>query len=120
MGVTNYDIIQVDEIRTVRPQTIIATTNGTTPVSVFGSTGPGYAITIVAVMLVSLDTTAGNITVENPASTVVVTIAKGTVAGTVVGGTTLANTAVAASSNLIVNSSTAGNARVNITFQRTP
>lgn len=118
MGVTNYDIISVDEVRTPRPQTILATTDGTTAVSVFGAAGPGYAITIVGIMLVSLDTTAGNITVENPASTVVATIAKGTVAGVVVGATTLANTAVAATSNLIVDSSSAGNARVSITYVR--
>lgn len=119
MGVTNFDIVQADEFRTVRPQAILATTNGTTAVSVFGSTGPGYAITIVGITIVSLDTTAGNITVENPASTVVATIAKGTVAGVVIGATTLANTAVAATSDLIVDSSTAGNARVTIMYQRT-
>lgn len=116
MGVTNYDVVQADEFRTARPQTIVATTNGTTAVSVFGSGGPGYAITITGVYLISLDTTAGNITVENPASTVVVTIAKGATAGAMVGGVTLANTAVAATSNLVVDSSSAGNAQVYITY----
>lgn len=116
MGVTNYDIVEVDELRNARPQTIVATTNGTTAVSVFGASGPGYAITITGVYLISLDTTAGNITVENPASTVVVTIAKGASAGVLVGGVTLANTAVAATSNLIVDSSSAGNAQVYITY----
>lgn len=99
----NYSIVEVD-------------TNGTTAVSVFGASGLPVAATITGVYLVSLDTTAGNITVENPASTVVATIAKGTVAGVMVGATTLANTALAAGTNLVVDSSTAGNARVFITF----
>lgn len=92
-------------------------TNGTTAVSVFGTSGPGVALTIKSVSVISLDTTAGNITVENPASTVVATIAKGVTAGVVTGATTLANTAVAATSNLVVDSSSAGNARVLITFE---
>lgn len=95
---------------------VAADTNGTTAVSVFGSTGLPVAITITGVFLVSQDTTAGNITVENPASTVVCTIAKGTTLGALVGATTLANTSVAAGTNLVVDSSTAGNARVFITF----
>jgi len=93
----------------------IAQTNGTTNVSVFGADGLGQDITITGVFAISLDTTAGNITVENGASTVV-TIAKGTVAGVTVGGVTLANTAVAAGTDLQVDSSSAGNARVYITY----
>jgi hypothetical protein len=96
--------------------TVAANTNGTTAVSVFGSTGLPVAITITGVYLVAQDTTAGNITVENPASTVVCTIAKGTTSGALVGATTLASTSVAAGTNLVVDSSTAGNARVFITF----
>lgn len=94
----------------------VADTNGTTAVSVFGASGLAHAITITGVYLVSLDTTTGNITVENPASTVVCTIAKGATAGALVGATTLSNTAVAAGTNLVVDSSSAGNARVYITY----
>ena len=90
--------------------------NGTTAVSVFGASGLDYAITITGVSLVALDTTATNITVENPASTVVCTIAKGTSAGAVVGATTLSNTEVAAGTNLIIDGSGAGLARVTITY----
>ena len=70
--------------------TVAADTNGTTAVSVFGASGLGVDVTITGVFLVSQDTTAGNITVENPASTVVCTIAKGTTAGALVGATTRA------------------------------
>jgi len=93
----------------------VAQTNGTTNVSVFGSAGLPVEITITGVFLIALDTTAGNITVENGASTVV-TIAKGVTAGVTVGGVTLANTVVAAGTDLQVDSSSAGNARVFITY----
>lgn len=96
--------------------TVATDTNGTTAVSVFGASGLDVAVTITGVFLVAQDTTAGNITVENPASTTVCTIAKGTTSGAVVGATTLANTAVAAETNLVVDSSSSGNARVFITF----
>lgn len=95
---------------------VATNTNGTTAVSVFGASGLPTAITITGVFLISLDTTAGNITVENPASTVVCTIAKGTASGALVGATSLANTSVAAGTNLIVDSSSAGNAEVFIAF----
>lgn len=95
---------------------VAANTNGTTAVSVFGASGLSTAITITGVFLISLDTTAGNITVENPASTVVCTIAKGASAGALVGATSLANTSVAAGTNLVVDSSSAGNATVFIAF----
>ena len=54
---------------------------GTTAASVFGASGLPYAINITRVFLISDDTTAGNVTVEAPAATVVCTIAKGTTAG---------------------------------------
>lgn len=96
---------------------VVANTNGTTAVSVFGSAGLPFAITITGVYLVSQDTTAGNITVEAPASTTVCTIAKGTTAGAMVGATTLSNTSVAADTNVVVDSSSAGDARVFITYE---
>lgn len=92
-------------------------TNGTTAVSVFGSAGLPVAITITDVILTSLDTTAGNITVEAPAATTVCTIAKGESAAVVVGSTTLSNTSVAAGTNVVVDSSSAGNARVKIFYR---
>lgn len=98
-------------------QLIEAETNGTTAVSVFGASGLGYAITITGVYLVALDTTASNITVEAPASTVICTIAKGVTAGVMVGATTLSNTTVAAGTNVVVDSSGTGNARVFITYR---
>lgn len=100
-------------------QLVTADTNGTTAVSVFGASGLPYAINITGVFLISLDTTAGNITVEAPASTVVCTIAKGATAGALVGASTLANnTAIAAGTNIVVDSSSAGNAKVFITYER--
>jgi hypothetical protein len=96
----------------------VANTNGTTAVSVFGSAGLPYSITITGVFLVAQDTTTGNITLEAPASTVVCTVAKGATAGALVGATTLSNTTVAAGTNVVVDSSSAGNARVFITYKK--
>lgn len=91
--------------------------NGTTAVNVFTAGAP-VACTITGVTLVALDTTATNITVENPASTVVCTIAKGVTAGALVGATTLANTSVASGAVVVVDGSSTGNARVTITFTK--
>lgn len=90
----------------------VANTNGTTNVNVF--TAP-VDLTITGVFLGALDTTAGNITVLNGSDTVV-TIAKGTTAGAMVHGTTLANASVSAGTVVQVDSSSAGNARVYITY----
>ena len=104
----------------VGTEQIISTTGaGTTAVSVFGASGLAYAINITGVYLISNDTTAGNVTVEAPASTVVATIAKGTAAGALVGATSLANnTAIAAGTNVIIDCSSAGVAQVFITYER--
>jgi len=96
---------------------VSAVSAGTTAVSVFGATGLPFAITITGVFLISRDTTATNITVEAPASTVVATIAKGTVAGVVVGASSLANTSVPANTNIILDGSGAGVAQVFITYR---
>jgi hypothetical protein len=98
---------------------VSAVSNGTTAVSVFGSAGLPYAITITGVYLIARDTTATNITVEAPASTVVSTIAKGTAAGAVVGASSLANTAVPANTDVILDGSGAGVAQVFITYRPT-
>lgn len=95
---------------------IVASTNGTAAVSVFGSTGLAFPIVITHVVCTAQDTTTGNITVENPAGTVVCTVAKGATSAALVGATTLSNTTVAAGTNLIVKSSSAGNARVEIFY----
>ena len=96
---------------------VSAVSAGTTAVSVFGSTGLPFAITITGVYLISRDTTATNVTVEAPASTVVATIAKGTAAGALVGASSLANTSVAAGTNVILDGSGAGVAQVFITYR---
>lgn len=107
--------LSVDE---ANHSTATATTTGTVAVSVFGGalTNP---VIITDVIVTSLDTTAGNITVENPAGTVVCTIAKGTASGALVGAVTLANTTVSAGNVLVVKSSSAGNALVKIFFTNT-
>ncbi len=102
VGVTNY-------------YTVAKTTNGTTAVDVFDSAGAPYPIVVTGVFLVSQDTTAGNITLKQAANTVV-TIAKGTVSGTLVGGVSLANTTYAQGDACTIVSSSAGNATVFITF----
>ena len=94
--------------------TVAAATNGTTPVNVIAATVP-FNATITGVYLVSEDTTAGNITVADTAGTVA-TIAKGTVSGVMVGAASLANTAITSGNTLTIVSSSAGNARVFITF----
>lgn len=100
----------------------VATVNtaGTVATNVFSGSGAAtFPMIISDIIITSLDTTAGNITVENPVGTVVATIAKGTTAGVVVGAVTLANTTVAAGSVLVVKSSSAGNAAVKIFFNNT-
>ncbi len=99
-------------------QTVTVQGAGTTAVSVFGAAGLPYAINITGVYLISQDTTATNVTVEAPASTVVATIAKGTAAGAFVGAVSLANnTAIPAGTNVIIDGSGAGLAQVFITFE---
>ncbi len=92
---------------------------GTTAASVFGTAGLPYGITIKRIWLISNDTTAGNVTVEAPASTVVATIAKGATAGALVGAVSYANTVVPANTNVIIDCSSAGVAQVFITYART-
>lgn len=89
-------------------------TNGTTPVNVIAATVP-FTCTITGVYVISLDTTAGNITIADTAGTVA-TIAKGTVSGVMVGAASLANTTVTSGNTFTIVSSSAGNANVFITF----
>lgn len=96
--------------------TIAATTDGTTNVNVFTSGGAPYALTIIGVFLISLDTTAANITVLQRGNTVC-TIAKGTTAGALVGATSLSNTLYNVGDVFQVDSSSSGNAKVFITYK---
>lgn len=96
---------------------VSAVSNGTTAVSVFGSAGLPFAITITGVYLIARDTTATNITVEAPASTTVCTIAKGTTAGALVGASSLSNTSVPANTNVVIDGSSTGVAQVFITYR---
>ncbi len=89
-------------------------TNGTTPVNVIAATVP-FGATITGIYGISLDTTAGTITVADTAGTVA-TFAKGTVSGVMTGAASLANTAITAGNTLTIVSSSAGNANVFITF----
>jgi len=94
---------------------VIKDTNGTTAVNVFGANGAPANLTITSVDVIALDTTAGNITPKVNGNTVV-TIAKGTASGALVGGVTLANTTVKAGDAVTILSSSAGNARVRIHY----
>lgn len=100
----------------VADQMITASTNGTTAVNVFGTKGAPFKGTITGVFVISQDTTAGNITPKVAGSTVV-TIAKGTTSGALVGGVSLANTAFNPGDTVQVVSSSAGNAQVYINYQ---
>lgn len=94
---------------------VVATnTNGTTNVNVFGSTVP-FDLTITGVYLIALDGVAANITVVNSGGTAA-TIAKGTATSVMVGAASLGSTVVAAGDILQVDSSSAGNAKVFITY----
>jgi hypothetical protein len=117
-GITSSTDNQGEATLNLTESVISAVSNGTTAVSVFGSAGLPYPITIKSVYLIARDTTATNITVEAPASTVVATIAKGTVAGVLVGATSLANTTVPANTNVILDGSSTGVAQVFITYSR--
>lgn len=95
---------------------VAVNTNGTTPVNVFGVGGAPTALTVTSVVSLALDTTAGNIVLKQ-ASNTVATIAKGASAGVLVGATSLSNTSYAASDVCTVESSSAGNSTVLITFE---
>ena len=94
---------------------VVKDTNGTTNVNVFTASGAPMNFTVTGVFLTALDVTAGDITVINGTNTVC-TIAKGTTSGAMVGAGTLSNTSVTTGSIFQVDSSSAGNARVFITF----
>jgi hypothetical protein len=94
---------------------VIAQTNGTTPVNVFGANGAPCPITIVGGYVIALDTTAGNITMQQAANTVF-TAAKGATSGLSVNMGALANAVYAQGDVCTVKSSSAGNALVVIFY----
>ena len=94
---------------------VATSTTGTTAVPVLSITKSKFNLTITGVYLTSKDTTAGNISLYNNGATVA-TIAKGTVAGAMVGATSLLNTSYLAGNSLAVLSSSVGNATVYVTF----
>ena len=97
---------------TVLPIVVVKGTNATTAQNVFGAGGAPFPTrTLVAVFVISLDTTAGNIVLKHGANTVA-TIAKGTTSGALVGAASLANTTVTKGQVVTVESSSAGNASV--------
>ncbi len=95
---------------------VVVTTNGATAVNVFGAGGAPCALTILGAFIVSQDTTAGNITLQQAANTVF-TAAKGTAAGAFVDSGTISNATYAAADVCTVLSSSAGNAKVYIFFK---
>jgi len=99
--------------------TLIVDTNGTTPVTALGAT-LAQSIKILGAFLISKDTTAGNITLAFTSAGSVVVIAKGTAAGAVVGGVSIANSVGAAGDTLSVVSSSAGDAHVYVVYQVLP
>ena len=91
---------------------LIATTNGsTTAINLVDASGAPQALTVEGVFVVSQDVTDGNITVVNGTNTVC-TIAKGTVAGVMVGEAALTYRNVAAGAIFTTITSTTGNAKV--------
>lgn len=102
---------------------IATDTKGTTPVNLFNAKPPRafnnggapYNFTITGVFLISKDGTAGNLSLVNNGNTVA-TIAKGTVAGTMVGATSLANVSYTQGRKIQIVSSSTGNGTVFVTF----
>jgi hypothetical protein len=98
---------------------LVTTTSGTNVIYAFSNSitvqNSPFNLTVVSISIISNDTTAGNITIKNGASTIA-TVAKGTVSGAITGATSLANTIIAKGSALTVVSSSAGNAQILITY----
>lgn len=95
----------------------VVSTNGTTAVNVFGAKGAPANLTITSVWLVSQDTTAGNITLQKANGDDISVIAKGTTAGAAVYETdALTNASIPTGDAVNVVSSSAGNARVYISY----
>jgi len=111
-GKTDWEIISPDASLGIAArfhQTVLATTNGTTPVNVFSSAGAPNNFTVESFEAIAADATASNIVLKNGTATVA-SVAKGTTANAVVGEETLANIAVTKGAVFTVESSGTGNA----------
>jgi len=104
-------------------ETVWVTTNGTTPVSVWGANTPSstpFPMTIQQMYLINNDTTAGNITLASGSNTICA-FAKGATQRAMIGAIpsdfTVANINVGRNQQLTVVSSSAGNATVAIVYQ---
>lgn len=96
--------------------TVVATTNDTTAVNVFGAAGCPFAGEIVSIVSLAQNATAGNILTKNANGTVS-TIAKGTSAGAAVSATDLSAPTMAKGDTLTIESSaTDGTSRVLLTL----
>ncbi len=96
--------------------TMNAVTNGTTPVTTFIDTADGstpFAFLVVVVGAISLDSTAGTITVKKNSSTIC-TIVKSTTPGVIQYATSVANNSLVPGDILSAVSSSAGNAIVKV------
>jgi len=92
-------------------------TNGTTPVNIFGPKGAPFAGTITNFETTALDTTAGNITLKINGNTVA-TIAKGVTAGGITGiSAALSGNTFNPGDSVTIVSSSAGNALCWIAYQ---
>ena len=99
---------------------INVSTNGTTPVNVFGKSGAPFRGTLTNFETSGLDTTAGNVILKVNGNTVA-TIAKGTVAGGTAGvPSALANVNFNPGDSVTVVSSSAGNALCWIAYYQQP
>lgn len=101
------------------PQRIVVATNGTTPVNVFGATN-GFAGTFTGVAkVISIDGTGGSISLKNnPAgteTTVFTTLGKGIGQGSMI-GTYFPAVAFSSTGTATIQSSSAGNAVVELDF----
>lgn len=94
---------------------VATNTNGTSPANVFGPGGAPFNATLTGMFVISLDTTAANISAYNSSKTVA-TIVKGTTAGLMTGATSLSNVTYVRGSTMTVASSSAGNSTVFLTF----
>lgn len=92
-------------------------TSGTTVIQVFRNPIQ-FAGAITGVFLIAKDTTTGNIVVKRGDDTVA-TIAKGASAGALVGASSLANADLTPDDSVTIESSTAGNATVFISYKVT-
>lgn len=107
--------VSTDKIECAGYNQVKLTTNGTTPVNVFGAAGAPGALVITGIFIVAKDTAASNIIVKQAANTVSTT-AKGTSLGAFVNGGTISNATYAKGDVATIESSGAGNADAYITF----